>query len=113
MLLLILCIFIIILCGIVVKYTSNTIEQFQTDSMINIVDNNCLDYIDKELYWDIEYDIDRHLPQPPVDPEYIKSEKAKLIEARKDILKDFDSVKYKIYRLSISIYYLLSDCGGK
>ena len=111
MLLLILCILIIILCGIVVKYTSNTIERFQTDLTINIVDNNCLDYIDKELYWDIEYDIDRHLPQTPVDPEYIKSEKAKLIEARKDILKDFDSVKYKIYSNMNSKYTYARACS--
>ena len=89
---------VIILILIVLQKTKFKIEHFRTELDTDLVDNNsCLDYVTNVLGWDLDYDIDKHLPPSSADPSYISSERRKLINARKSVLEELTSVKSKVY----------------
>jgi hypothetical protein len=90
---------IIILFVILFKFEfKQNKEGFKTDLDQDLISNtNCLDYITRELNWDIDYNIDKYLPKSLVDPSLIQVERENLINVRKDILKLFDNVKTKTY----------------
>jgi hypothetical protein len=92
---------VVILIIFVIKHTYT--EHFSPlDSQVP--ENNCYEFITEQLKWNIDHNIDQHLPQPPNSPEYIALERAKLIDARKNVLQQFDSVKSRSFS-SINLDY--------
>lgn len=89
---------IIILILFLILFKFQIREGFRTDLDQDMATNmNCLDYITKELNWDLSHNIDKYIPKSIIDPNLINIEKQKIIDNRKDILKLFDNVKTKTY----------------
>lgn len=89
---------LLIIIIIIVAYKTSVVETFVTDLDISNNEASCFDYVTKELNYEVDYNIDKHLPQPPTaTPEAVETQRIKLIDARKSVLEELDAVKTKIY----------------
>lgn len=74
------------------------VEPFMTDLDISNNEASCFDYVTKELKWEMDHDLEKHLPKAPTaTPESIEQQQRKLLDARKSVLEEMDAVKTKVY----------------
>lgn len=92
---------IIITAFIIPRHT----EHYKNELDPDLPENNCYDFITKDLRWEIDYDLDKHLPTGLITPHYKNEERQKLLDARKTVLQKLDSVKAKSYS-NINLDYM-------
>ena len=99
--------FILGIIYIISKKTMSKSEHYQSDLDPNLLEIDGLEYITKELKWEIDYNISDYLPTLPADPRYIAVERNEIINARKSVLKDFQAMRRRFYSgVNISYQYV-------